>query len=99
VKLTVLYGNPEDPAAFEEYYAKTHMALVDKRPSFQRYEVARIIATPDGTETPYYRIFEIYFDGAAAKQPIHARRTGTTQRHLELRYGWGEALHLSEVDS
>jgi uncharacterized protein (TIGR02118 family) len=44
VKLTVLW-EPEDPAAFEEYYANTHMALVDKIPSFQRYEVARIIAT------------------------------------------------------
>jgi hypothetical protein len=26
VKLTVLYGNPEDPAAFEEYYANTERA-------------------------------------------------------------------------
>jgi uncharacterized protein (TIGR02118 family) len=29
VKLTVLYGHPDDPDAFEEYYANTHMPLVD----------------------------------------------------------------------
>ncbi|MET0521378.1 MAG: EthD family reductase, partial [Jiangellaceae bacterium] len=26
------------------------------------YEAARIVATPNGTAPPYYRIFEIYFD-------------------------------------
>jgi uncharacterized protein (TIGR02118 family) len=46
VKLTVLYRHPEDPAAFEEYYANTHMVLVDKMRSFQRYEVA--LSTPEG---------------------------------------------------
>src|SRR5215208_7636571 len=62
VKLTVLYGHPDDPDAFEEYYANTHMPLVDEMPNLQRYEAARIVATPDGSEPPYYRIFEGYFE-------------------------------------
>jgi uncharacterized protein (TIGR02118 family) len=62
VKLTVLYGHPEDPDAFENYYANTHMPLVDKMPNLQRYEAARIVATPDGIEPPYYRSFEGYFE-------------------------------------
>ena len=33
VKLTVLYGHPDNPADFEEYYANTHMPLVDKMPT------------------------------------------------------------------
>jgi hypothetical protein len=28
VKLVVAYGQPEDPAAFGEYYASTHVPLV-----------------------------------------------------------------------
>lgn len=28
IKLTVLYGHPTHPTAFEEYYANTHMPLV-----------------------------------------------------------------------
>ena len=35
VKLTVLYGHPDDPDAFEEYYADTHMPLVDKMPTLR----------------------------------------------------------------
>jgi uncharacterized protein (TIGR02118 family) len=62
VKLTVLYGHPDDPDTFENYYANTHMPLVDEIPNLQRYEAARIIATPDGSEPPYYRIFEGYFE-------------------------------------
>src|SRR5215213_3755587 len=55
VKLTVLYGHPDDSDAFEEYYANTHLPLVEKMPNLQRYEAARIVATPDGSEPPYYR--------------------------------------------
>jgi uncharacterized protein (TIGR02118 family) len=40
VQLTVLYGHPDDPDAFEEYYANTHMPLVDKMPNLKRYEAA-----------------------------------------------------------
>ncbi len=27
VKLSMLYGHPDDPAAFEEYYANTHVTV------------------------------------------------------------------------
>jgi hypothetical protein len=47
VKLTVLYAHPEDPDAFEQYYANTHMPLVDEIPNLQRYEAARVVATPE----------------------------------------------------
>ena len=30
VKLSVLYGPPKDAAAFEKYYADTHMPLASK---------------------------------------------------------------------
>ncbi len=53
VKTTVLYGHPDDPDAFEEYYANTHMPLVPKIPNLQRFEAAKVVATPDGSELPY----------------------------------------------
>ena len=62
VKGTALFGHPEDPDAFEEYYASTHVPLVHKIPNLQRFEAARIVATPDGGEPPYYRIGELYFE-------------------------------------
>jgi uncharacterized protein (TIGR02118 family) len=36
VKITVLYGHPEDPAAFEEHYTNTHIPLVKKVPNLKR---------------------------------------------------------------
>lgn len=62
VKLVVLYGRPEDPDAFERYYADTHTALAKAIPGLRRFEAARGVATPDGSEIPYQRIAELTFD-------------------------------------
>jgi uncharacterized protein (TIGR02118 family) len=66
VKLTVLYGHPDEPDAFEvfeDYYANTHMPRVQEIPNLTRYEAAKAVATPDGSEDgsapPFYRISEI----------------------------------------
>jgi uncharacterized protein (TIGR02118 family) len=61
VKMTVLYGPPTDPAAFEEYYANTHLPLAGKMPNVKRFEASRVVATPDGSEPPYYRMAEVWF--------------------------------------
>ena len=44
VKAVVLYGLPEDPDAFERYYADTHTALAQRIPGLQRFEAARVSA-------------------------------------------------------
>jgi uncharacterized protein (TIGR02118 family) len=66
VKLTVLYGHPTDPAAFEKYYAATHMPLVAKMSGVTRQEKAKVIGTPRGEKPPYYRMFEFWFESEAA---------------------------------
>jgi uncharacterized protein (TIGR02118 family) len=62
VKATALYGHPEDPAAFDEHFGKTHVPLVEKMPNLQRFEAAKVVATPDSSELPYYLIAELYFE-------------------------------------
>lgn len=64
VKLMVLYGPPEDAAAFEEHYANTHVPLAAKMPHVERFEAGRVIGTPDGGDSPYHRIAELWFDSA-----------------------------------
>ena len=61
VKLTVLYGQPESPEAFESYYAATHMPLARAIPKVVRIETARGIANPEGGAAPYYRIADLWF--------------------------------------
>jgi hypothetical protein len=36
--------------------------LVDKIPNLQRFEAAKIVATADSSELPYYRIAELWFE-------------------------------------
>lgn len=64
VKLVVAYGHPEDPAAFDEYYAGTHIPLVDKIPNLQRFESGKVVGTPDGSPPPFYYLAELFFDDA-----------------------------------
>ncbi|HSH58141.1 MAG TPA: EthD family reductase [Acidimicrobiales bacterium] len=63
VKLTVLFGHPEDPEAFEEYYANQHLPLAAKIPNVQRFESGRLGAV-DGGESPYHRMAELWFESA-----------------------------------
>ncbi|HEY2437363.1 MAG TPA: EthD family reductase [Solirubrobacteraceae bacterium] len=62
VKIVVLYGQPSDPSAFEAHYANTHAPLVAKMPNLRRFEAGRVGGTADGSEPPYYRLAELWFD-------------------------------------
>jgi uncharacterized protein (TIGR02118 family) len=68
----VLYEHPDDPDAFEDYYANTHLPRVQEIPNLLRYEAAKAVDTPDGSEDgsapPFYRIFEGYFEGMGELQ-------------------------------
>jgi uncharacterized protein (TIGR02118 family) len=59
--LTVLYGHPTDPAAFDRYYTATHVPLVDEIDGLGTWSY-RKVATLDGSEPPYYMIAELPFD-------------------------------------
>jgi uncharacterized protein (TIGR02118 family) len=40
-KLFAIYQQPKDPAAFDDYYFKTHVPLAKKIPGLKSYEVTR----------------------------------------------------------
>ncbi len=68
VKVTVLYGHPEDPEAFEEYYANEHLPLAAKIPNVQRFEAGRVSAADEESQPPYQRIAELWFESAEQMQ-------------------------------
>ncbi len=63
LKLSVLYGHPVDPAAFEAHYLGTHLPLAATIPGLGRSEISKALPGPDGAAPPYYRLFEAWFDG------------------------------------
>jgi uncharacterized protein (TIGR02118 family) len=76
VKAVVLYDPPEDPDAFESYYADTHTGLAKAIPGLQRFEAARGVATPDGSAVPYRRIAELTFENMDALQSVLGSEAG-----------------------
>ncbi|WP_226366586.1 EthD family reductase [Pseudonocardia sp. ICBG162] len=65
--LTVAYGHPSDPAAFDDHYAATHSPLARSVPGVREF-TARHCASLDGTRPPYHLIAQLGFDSAADLQ-------------------------------
>jgi uncharacterized protein (TIGR02118 family) len=75
-KITVIYDNPQDPAAFEAGYPD-QLALARKIPGTQRVESAKVWSKEDGSPTPAYRLMDLYFaDYAAASQAVTTEEAG-----------------------
>jgi uncharacterized protein (TIGR02118 family) len=62
VKLTVLYGHPEDPKAFDDHYKNVHAPLAQKIPNVKNFEYAKVLRTADGSETDHYLVAELWFE-------------------------------------
>ncbi|MEO9048325.1 MAG: EthD family reductase [Candidatus Dormiibacterota bacterium] len=68
VKVTVLYGEPTDSAAFEKYYLETHVPEHGaKIPGLVKVEINKGVSSPDAP-APYYRTADLYFNDMAGLQ-------------------------------
>ena len=63
--LTVCYGHPTDPAAFDAHYTNTHAPLAEKIPGMSSFTY-RHTASLDGSQPPYYLIAELSFPSQEA---------------------------------
>jgi len=62
--VTVLYNPPVDTAAFEKYYAETHLPLVGANQAeigFVKADLTRFTSNLDGSAPKFYRQAELYF--------------------------------------
>jgi uncharacterized protein (TIGR02118 family) len=60
-KITVIYDNPTDAAAFEAGYADGQVGLAKALPGLQRIETSKVWPKEDGSPTPAYRLIDLYF--------------------------------------
>jgi uncharacterized protein (TIGR02118 family) len=68
IRLTVLYGQPQDPAAFDRHYQQTHAALALKIPGHKGFVTNKPAALNPQEASPYYLIADLYFENMAALQ-------------------------------
>jgi uncharacterized protein (TIGR02118 family) len=74
--VVVMYKTPKDAAAFDKYYAETHIPIAKKLPGLRRYEVSRgPVATPAGPSA-FHLIATLYFDSMAEVQAAFASAEG-----------------------
>ena len=67
--VTVIYKQPKDTAAFEKYYAETHLPLVganQQEIGFTKAELTKFESNLDGSAPALYRQAELYFPSTAA---------------------------------
>ena len=67
--VTVIYKQPKDTAAFEKYYAETHVPLVganQQEIGFSKAELTKFDSNLDGSAPALYRQAELYFPSMAA---------------------------------
>jgi uncharacterized protein (TIGR02118 family) len=67
-KITFIYDNPSDPDAFEAGFGET-LQLARALPGVERLESTKVWPKEDGSETPAYRLLDLYFadyDAASA---------------------------------
>jgi uncharacterized protein (TIGR02118 family) len=62
--LVVLYNHPKDPAAFEKYYAATHLPILAKHAKEIAFESGVLVKFDAGAQ--YYRKAELTFASAEA---------------------------------
>lgn len=70
VRLTVLYGHPEDPAAFDRYYHDVHLPLARKMHGLTGWTLGKCEPTGDASQAPYYMIVGLYAESKEALQSI-----------------------------
>jgi uncharacterized protein (TIGR02118 family) len=75
--VTVIYKTPKDTAAFEKYYAESHIPLVvasQAQIGFERAELTKFDTNLDGSKPARYRQAELYFPS------MDALKKGTATR-------------------
>ena len=74
--VTLIYDNPEDPAAFEAGYGEV-LDLARKLPGVTLVQGARVWPKEDGSPTPAYRVLDLHFnDYAAASAAVATPEAG-----------------------
>ncbi|MEU6587233.1 EthD family reductase [Nocardia sp. NPDC046763] len=64
-RIAICYGRPADPAAFDAYYAETHVPLARKIPGLSAFTWGN--CSPLGSEEPpYYMVANLQFPTADA---------------------------------
>jgi uncharacterized protein (TIGR02118 family) len=76
IRLLVLYGPPKDPAAFDRYYAETHIPIAKRMKGLKKWTIGKVLGTPDGSPSPYYYVADLTMESRADFEQLLASPEG-----------------------
>lgn len=100
VRLLVLYGQPKDPAAFDRYYAETHIPIAKKMKGLVKWTIGKVQGTADGQPPPYYYVADLYMKSREDFDALLASPEGMAAVADVPNYASGGATFLyTEIES
>ena len=98
-KITVIYDNPTDPAAFESAYEAEQLEAARKVPGYLRLEASKVWPKEDGSPTPAYRMIDWYFaDYDAASVAVTTPEFGAFAQSLFALATGGVRILFSDIE-
>lgn len=76
VRLTVLYGHPDDPDEFDRYYREVHLPLARQMEGLRGWTIGKCEAAEAGQKAAYYMIVGLYAESRPAMEQILATPAG-----------------------
>jgi uncharacterized protein (TIGR02118 family) len=100
IQLTVLYGQPQNSAAFDTYYQGMHASLVQKIPGLKGFVITKPASPNPQEPSPYYLIANLYFESMVAFQTALQSPEGQATAGDLLNFATGGAtLLVGEVQA
>jgi uncharacterized protein (TIGR02118 family) len=75
-KITITFGPPADPAAFERHYVAVHAPLVRALPGLRAYEYGHALTNFDGSPPEAFWVVSLTFDSEEAMRAAFASPAG-----------------------
>lgn len=75
-RLTVLYGHPADPEAFDRYYYNVHIPIARRMKGLRGWTIGKCESAVPGEKPPYYMIVGLFADTRAQIEAILASPEG-----------------------
>jgi uncharacterized protein (TIGR02118 family) len=99
VKLSVLYGQPQDPGAFDRHYNQVHAPLAKKIPGLKGFTTDKPMAVNPQEKSPYYLIATLYWENMQAFQEgLQSSEGQTTAADLQNFATGGATLLVGELE-
>jgi len=99
ILLLVLYGHPQDPAAFDRHYRDVHIPIAKRMKGLKQWTIGKVQGTPDSQPTPYYYVADLYMESREDFERLLASPEGQAAVADVPNYATGGATFLyTEVE-